>query len=67
MAEATGLQTKVTNRAISSGVSKRLINELGRTLLKNSFSEILERLAAAEFTVTPVPPQYFAKPRETAS
>jgi hypothetical protein len=39
MAEATGLQTKVTNRAISSGVSKRLINELGRTLLKNSFSK----------------------------
>jgi hypothetical protein len=38
MAEATGLQTKVTSRAISSGVSKRLINELGRTLLKNSFS-----------------------------
>ncbi len=39
MAEATGLQTKVTNRATSSGVSKRLSNELGRTLLKNSFSK----------------------------
>src|SRR5882724_8453834 len=40
MAEATGLQTKVTNRATSSGVSKRLSNELGRMLLKNSFSRV---------------------------
>src|SRR5712671_1640281 len=39
MAEATGLQTKVTNRATSSTVSNRLSNELGRTLLKNSFSK----------------------------
>jgi hypothetical protein len=36
-------------------------------LFKNSFSEIPERLAAAEFMVTRVPPLYFAKPRETAS
>jgi hypothetical protein len=28
-------------------------------LLKNSFSEIPERLAAAEFMVTRVPPLYF--------
>ena len=40
MAEATGLQTKVTNRATSSGVSKRLSSELGRMLLKNSLSKV---------------------------
>src|SRR5712671_8236399 len=85
MAEAAGLQTKVTNRATSSGVSKRLSNELGRMLLKNSFSKSsndwpppscvtksskpAERVGPGriEFTVTPVPPQYSARPRETAS
>jgi len=38
MAEATGLQTKVTNRATSSDVSKRLSNEFDSLNFKSQIS-----------------------------
>jgi hypothetical protein len=36
MADASGLQTNATATAISSGVAKRWMMELGRALRKNS-------------------------------
>ena len=39
IAEDSGLARKITNEATSSVLAKRLSNELGRTVAKNSFSK----------------------------
>src|SRR4029077_13072945 len=42
VADESGLATKVTNAAISSGVAKRCSSEVGRAVVKNSFSTAAE-------------------------
>src|SRR5258708_26381592 len=85
VAEDSGLQTYTTRFATSSVVAKRLSSEVGRMLVKNSFSNSANGLpplnwltnsstpsdcvgpGSTAFTVTAVPPQVSARPRETAS
>jgi hypothetical protein len=58
VAADSGLATKVTIAATSSGVAKRLINEVGRAFLKNSSSTVfalLPDLAAQSATKSPTP------------